>query len=230
MNNTPDFAPLLRRTLAALLLCAVLVTICYWFIDRPVAFFVYHHKFSDYAVLKWLTYPPPILQSWAPLALAALAVRRAYGPFRRCEITLLAACVSLILADQFRISLEYIFGRYWPETWINDNPSLIGNAAYGFHLFHGGTAYGSFPSGHSARTTAIASVIWIACPKWRWACVLAFAAEAIGLLGMNYHFVGDIIGGAFLGAIVGAYTAQFAGLAPRNPPPPDTATWSYSVL
>jgi hypothetical protein len=59
------------------------------------------------------------------------------------------------------------------------------------------------------RTLAIVSVVWVAYPRGRWACVLAVAT---GLIGMNYHFVGDVIGGAFAGAIVGVYTAYACGL------------------
>jgi membrane-associated phospholipid phosphatase len=103
--------------------------------------------------------------------------------------------------------LGFAFGRYWPETWIDDNPSLIGDGAYGFHPFHGGTAYRSFPSGHTARILAVATIVWIGYPRWRWACVLSSLAVAAGLIGMNYHFVGDVIAGGFVGGIVGAYIA-----------------------
>ncbi len=220
MNHDSDFQRLLHRSLVALLVCGALVTFCYWFVDRPVAFFVYHHGISNHVVLKWLTYPPPILQSCAPAVLAALMIRRAWGPFRHWELTLLAAGISIIIADQFRQSLSFLFGRYWPETWINNNPSLIGNDAYGFHPFQSGSAYGSFPSGHTARVLSLASVFWVACPKWRWACVVAALAIATGLLGMNYHFVGDVIAGGFVGSIVGVYIAHGAGLARSQMPEP----------
>jgi membrane-associated phospholipid phosphatase len=214
-----DFQRLLRLTLAALLLCAALVALCYWFVDRPVAFYVHDQRFADHDALKWLTYPPPILQAWAPVVLAALMVRRAWGPFRRWELTLLAAGVSIVLADQFRHSLAYDFGRDWPDTWIDKNPSLIRDDAYGFHPFQGGSAFASFPSGHTARTLALAAALWIAYPRWRWACVLASVVEAVALVGMNYHFVSDVIAGGFVGAIVAAYTAYCTGLAPGTSGP-----------
>ena len=207
-----ELQQLLWKTAAALVLCAVLVLLCYCFIDRPFAFYVHNHRSAHDFLFKWLTYPPPILQAWAPVLLTALMVRRAWGPFRRWEQTLLAACVGVVLADQFRETLSYAFGRYWPETWIDDDPSLIGSGAYGFHPFHNGRAYESFPSGHATRTLAIAAVFWIGYPKWRWACVVASIAVAVGLLGMDYHFVGDVIAGGFVGGIVGTYTARFCGL------------------
>jgi membrane-associated phospholipid phosphatase len=220
LDNGADFRRLARNTLAALLVCAALVLVCYWFVDRPVAYYVHDRGFAHDAFFKWLTYPPPVLQAWVPVLLAALVVRRVWGPLGRWERAVAAACVSLVLADQFRETLAYVFGRYWPETWVDNNPSLIRDGAYGFHPFHSGPAYGSFPSGHTARTLAAAAVVWIAYPRWRWACGLASVAVAAGLLGMDYHFVGDVIAGGFVGGIVGAYTAHFTGLGePRHPAP-----------
>jgi membrane-associated phospholipid phosphatase len=216
VNTDPVFGRLLWKTLAALLLCAALVGLCYFFVDRPVAFYVHRHAFARYPLLKWLTYPPPVVQAWVPVVLSALLARRALGPFRRWERALLAAGVGLVLADQFRESLSFAFGRYWPETWIDNNPSLIRDGAYGFHPFHGGSAYGSFPSGHAARTVAVAAVVWVAYPGWRWASVAASLAVAVGLVGMDYHFVGDVIAGGFVGGIVGAYTACSLGLRERH--------------
>jgi membrane-associated phospholipid phosphatase len=37
-------------------------------------------------------------------------------------------------------------------------------------------------------------------------------AIPVGLLGMNYHFVGDVVGGGFVGAVVGAWTAWLCGI------------------
>ena len=199
----------------------MLVALCYGFVDRPVAFYVYRERFADLAVLKWLTYPPPVLQAWAPAVLVALMVRRAWGPFSRWERVLLAACVAMILADQLRQTLAYVFGRYWPETWIHDNPSLIRDGAYGFHPFHSGSAFDSFPSGHATRTLALAAVVWIAYPRWRWASVLASVAEAVALIGMNYHFVSDVIAGGFVGSIVGTYATFCTVRGGTNPTMPE---------
>jgi membrane-associated phospholipid phosphatase len=209
--NDVIFHRLLLRSVGALSLCALLVTVCYFWVDRPVAFFVASHEFGHYRLLKWLTYPPPIIQTLAPGVMAVLMIRRGFGPFSRWERTLLAACVSLLITVQFKDTLKYLFGRDWPDTWIDNNPSLLRNDAYGFHPFHGDNAFGSFPSGHTARTLAIVSIYWIASPRWRWLGVLATVAVAVGLIGMDYHFVGDVIAGGFVGGIVGMYVAQFFG-------------------
>jgi membrane-associated phospholipid phosphatase len=221
VDNDAVARRLLVRSLVALVVCAALVALCYFFVDRPVAFFVhdqdYAHRYIvwDRPALEWLTLPPPVLQTWAPAVLVALTVRRAFGPFRRWELTLFLACVSLLLAVQLKDTLKFAFGRYWPETWTHNNPSLIGDGAYGFHPFakyepgEGGW-YGSFPSGHTVRAVAIAAVYWVAYPRWRWACVAAPAAVVVGLIGMDYHFVGDTVAGTFVGGLVGVYAAHFS--------------------
>lgn len=209
----PQFARLLRVTAVALIVCAGLVFLGYEFVDRPVATFAHDHNAAAKPFLEPLTYPPPVVQAWVPAALALLAVRRAWGPFRRWERVVLAAGVAIVLADQFRQSIAYLAGRYWPDTWTDNNPSYIADGAYGFHPFHSGSWYRSFPSGHTARTLAAAAVVWLAYPRLRWVCVLASAAEVVGLVGMNYHFVSDVIAGGFVGGIVGVYSVHFIGLA-----------------
>jgi membrane-associated phospholipid phosphatase len=215
MTQPTDYRTLFVRSLKAIGVGVVVITLSYLFIDRPVATFVFDNHISD-AFLRWLTYPPPEVQAWTPAVLVALMIRAAFGPLRRWERTLFAAGVGVIVADQFRESLSYAFGRTWPETWIDDNPSFIGDGVFGFHLFHGGEGYASFPSGHTARTLAAVTPFWIAYPKSRWACAAATAAVAIGLIGMNYHFVSDVIAGGVVGGIVGAYATRLSGAA-REP-------------
>lgn len=196
----------------AIALCAVAVIVCYYFVDRQVAWFMYNHKIARFEAFRWLTEPPPLVQSWAPLVLVALAVRRAFGPWRVWQSTLFVACVSLIVADQFRESLGDLCGRYWPETWHDNNPSLIGMGAYGFHPFEVGDDVGSFPSGHSARIVAFFSVFWLALPQGRWLYAAFAVPMLLALIAMDYHFVGDVVAGSTLGAIVGVWAVRLSRL------------------
>jgi membrane-associated phospholipid phosphatase len=207
-----EYAKLLRRSSSALALCLVAVLLCYFWIDRPVAFFVHRHHIDELRILRWLTYPPPEVQTWSPLVLTFLFVRRAWGPWLRWQKVLLVACLSLLVADQFRICLGDVCGRYWPETWRHDNPSLIDTGTYGFHPFQRGDDLGSFPSGHAARILSFAMVWLIAAPASRTlVAVIAFPMLA-SLVAMNYHFVGDVIAGGVLGGIVATYAAHLARL------------------
>src|SRR5438552_8841510 len=184
-----EYCSLLRRTLITTALCIVAVLVCYCWIDRPVAFFVYRHHINTIQVFRWLTYPPPEVQNWSALVLTILLVRRAWGPFLRWHKVLLVACLSLIVADDFRISLGDVFGRYWPETWSHDNSSPIGTGTYGFHPFQRGDDIGSFPSGHATRILAFATVWLIALPRNRSLQVVVIVLSAsmlVSLVAMNH--------------------------------------------
>jgi membrane-associated phospholipid phosphatase len=207
-----EYRGLLHRTLITIALCVAAVLICYFWVDRSVAFFVYDHHINKIEVFRWLTYPPPEVQNWSALMLTILVVRRAWGPFQRWQKVLLVACISLIVADDFRISLGDVFGRYWPETWTHDNPSLIGTGAYGFHPFQRGDDVGSFPSGHACRILGFAGVWMIAMPASRVIASIVCAPMLASLVAMNYHFVSDVIAGGVLGALVATYAAYLARL------------------
>jgi membrane-associated phospholipid phosphatase len=207
MSDDQESRTRLNRSFLALSTCAVAVVISYYFVDRPIAFFVHRHEIARFEEFRWLTEPPPLVQSWSPLVLVLLAIRRAFGEWRPWQAALFIACVSLIVADQFRESLGDLCGRYWPETWHNNNPSLIGTGAYGFHPFAVGDDTGSFPSGHSARIVAFFTVFWLVLPRGRWLYVILAAPMLVALVAMNYHFVSDVIAGSVIGGIIGAYAA-----------------------
>lgn len=216
MPDDDRFHRMFRRTFFALAACTIAVVVCYYFVDRPVAFLVHDHQIPRFEELRWLTEPPPLVQSWAPLVLVILLICRAGGPWQHWQHVLFVACVSLIVADQFRQSLGDLFGRSWPETWHDNNPSLIGTGAYGFHPFQVGDDVGSFPSGHSARILGFVSVFWIGMPRVRWLCAVLAVPMLVALIGMNYHFVGDVIAGSVLGAIVGTWAARLSSLVPES--------------
>ena len=201
---------LLRRSLIALAICLGAVLVCYFWIDRPTAFFVDRHHLDQVKIFHWLTYPPPEVQTWSPLILTALALRRTWGPWSRWQKVLFVASVSLIVTDQFRVCLGDVCGRYWPETWFQNNPSLIGNGTYGFHPFQRGDDLGSFPSGHAARILSFVFVWFMVMPRTRAIGATISVAMLVSLVLMNYHFVSDVIAGAFLGAIIAAYAVRLA--------------------
>lgn len=205
-----DLRQLLWKSLPAIAIATVAVVACYFFVDRPVAYFVHRHRPPGVDELRWLTEPPPLVQSWSPLVLVLLAIRRAIGPWRRWQAALFLACVSVIVADQFRESLGDLCGPYWPETWHDNNPSLIGTGAYGFHPFKVGDDAGSFPSGHAARIAALFAVFWLMLPRGRWLYAVIAAPMLVALVALNYHFVGDVIAGGLIGTLTGAWAYRLS--------------------
>jgi membrane-associated phospholipid phosphatase len=113
--------------------------------------------------------------------------------------TVLIVSVATVLATAAVIALKYAFGRLWPETWIENNPSWISNHEFGFRPFHGGAGYESFPSGHTARITAPFAVLWQRLPRYRVVWVLAPLLVMAGLLAADFHFLSDCIAGIYVG-------------------------------
>lgn len=134
--------------------------------------------------------------------------------------TLLAVSVSLVVTTLLKQLLKWASGRYWPDTWKLDYPSLIGSGDYGFHPFHSGGAFEAFPSGHAAMFCAVLSVLWFSYPRWRWLDALIGAGVCVALVGMNYHFVGDVVAGVLLGSTTGAWMTHWFRLRPQGATPP----------
>jgi membrane-associated phospholipid phosphatase len=186
-----------------------LVALSYEWLDRPIAVYA-HAEFHGVKALPWLTFIPEGLAVLAVVTFIVMAWRVAIGRhLSRVDSVLLVCGVSLTVAAAIKDQLKLVFGRTWPETWINNNPSLIRNNVYGFNPFHGGAGYASFPSGHTTLICAVVTVLWICYPKFRAIYVLLVAAVAIGLIGADYHFLSDVIAGGFLGISIGWMTVSF---------------------
>ena len=192
----------LRTWLIALVLVAVAVTISYQWLDRPIAFFA--HAYLRQPIFERLTRISEWLAPIAVLVFAAIGLRALIGgALSRIEAAVLLCALSVVTSAEIKDQLKFVFGRTWPETWVNDNPSLIRDGAYGFNFFHGGRGYASFPSGHTTVVCAAMTVLWFLYPRWRPLWALIALAVAVGLVGADYHFLADVIAGAFIGCSTG---------------------------
>jgi membrane-associated phospholipid phosphatase len=193
----------------------VAVAVSYVWLDRPIAVYV-HAEFHGVKALPWLTFIPECLAVLAVAIFIVMGWRAAVGRhLSRIESVFLVCGVSLAVAVAIKDQLKFAFGRTWPETWANNNLSLIRNNVYGFNPFHGGLGYSSFPSGHTTAICAVMSVLWICYPKFRALYALLIAVVAIGLIGADYHFLSDVIAGGFLGVSTGWMTVSFWERAER---------------
>jgi membrane-associated phospholipid phosphatase len=212
---------LVGRWLLASVACLVLVVLAYCFIDRPVAYFVHDTGLNQHRFLVWLGRPPEAFAYVAPVILVYGLIRAWRGTLGHAWKVWLAASIGLLVSAALDLSLKFVCGRTWPERWEEpwraNNPSLIQDGVYGFFPFHGGGTHAAFPSGHMACTLAVVSVLWLAWPRWRWAYVLLCVQVVIGLVGMNHHFVGDVLAGGFLGWLCGTVTVYCFRLGPSGP-------------
>ncbi len=198
----------ITKGIILLAISSLAIYICYFYIDKDVAFWIHDQKFDQWHILKGFTQIIEVLVVATTLFYVYFIWRFFYQKVSLLDEKLLTIANSLVLTAFFKDLLKFIFGRYWTLTWTHGNPSLIEHNAYGFHFFHGGTWYQSFPSGHTALMFASMTALWILFPRLRWLSVTLCFLTVVGILGMNYHFVSDIIAGAVLGYIVGYCTTQ----------------------
>ena len=191
-------------TLWVALSCPFLIGLCVVFVDRAAASFAHAHLGGRGRIFIDLTHIVDPLLPLAALGLSGSAIAGCLGcRFSRAGQIVLACCVAVAVAYLFREELKFAFGRLWPETWVQDNPSWIRDGAYGFFPFHGGIGWSSFPSGHMTIVSAPAGALWAALPRWRALAAIPVIAVAVGLFGADYHFVGDIMAGTYLGTACG---------------------------
>ena len=189
----------------ALPICSACIVISYFFVDRPFAYFAYDELRGYRASFDFVgRLPPNVL---GPLVIGCtliFGVRAALGrPLTEMQTSIVLSALSLVLAAILESWLKLAFGRTWPETWVQNNPSLIRDGVFNFNPFHGGRGFAAFPSGHMVAINAIVSPFWLRYPRLRWICAICIAAVFIGQLGANYHFVSDLIAGGFVGFSVG---------------------------
>jgi len=200
--SDPHHENYLTRWLIALVLVALAVTISFEWLDRPIAFFANAHLRQP--IFERLTHISEWLTLVAAVVFAVIALRALIGgAMSKVETALLLCALSVVASAEIKDQLKFVFGRTWPETWVNDNPSLIRDGVYGFNFFHGGRGYASFPSGHTTVVCAAMTVLWFLYPRWRPLWVLIAIAVAVGLVGADYHFLADVIAGAFIGMSTG---------------------------
>lgn len=204
------FPSLLRNGLLAILACVILVLLAYHYIDKPVAYWMYQHHIADYSLLKSLTHIADIFLLIAFLVYVVFLIRFSYGLNTRLDNAMLAMANSIAIASFIKTLLKAFFGRYWPQTWVCNNLSLLQNNKYGFHFFHGGFKNDAFPSGHTTVIVAAMVSLWFLYPKFRWIYAILMILVMAGLIGMNYHFVGDVIGGTLVGALTAYYVVKIS--------------------
>lgn len=200
----------LRTWLTGLALVTLLIWISIWWIDRPVAFWV-AKAFGQHQVPVEISETPILSGSliasllFVVFGLVAIAGRHFSKPEMTAVLCIISTLADVVVKDQ----LKFVFGRTWPDSWGPGVLSLVQNNAYGFHFFHSGNAFESFPSGHASVAAAFLAVPYIVFPRLRRACVACLLAVDAGLVLLNLHFVSDVIAGNFVGFSAGLFIVAF---------------------
>ncbi len=192
-----------------------LIAFSYFIIDKPLVFFLFTHHSRDWQILYiFADYIPLAIVIFIFLFYLYFSIKLSFFRLtlndKRLMITSNAIAISIFLKD----SLKVIFGRYWPNTFTCNNPSLLDHGVFGFNWFTQGQAYASFPSGHATLIFAFAVSMWSLYPKFRWVWVALPACVVIGQVGMYFHFMSDVIAGGLLGSLVAVLNLKY--LAQKN--------------
>jgi membrane-associated phospholipid phosphatase len=197
----------LRNWLFAFAATTIAVLACIGYVERPVAEFfdgrLRHTTTWSGLTARWLL--SILLVVTALLFLFGCGTwvmsGRLLSSWTRTPLLCSWAAIWATAAD---IILKHIFGRAWPDL------TYIHNHLYGFRLRHGGPHWQSFPSGTAAISAAIVSVLWIVKPRRRATGVLTVSLLCVAVVITNFHWVGDVIAGTFLGTSIGWMTVQLA--------------------
>jgi membrane-associated phospholipid phosphatase len=206
---------LLKKIIILTIVTSLLIVCSYFYADKSIVYFFYSLGTRKYHWLYMVQQLPELLLMISALLLITAFILKNRNVQQRLRQFLFLVPVSIWIAAFVKSLLKYVCGRYWPETFENNNPSLLHDGMYGFHPFHAGVSYSSFPSGHAATIFAFATCIWIIYTRLRWVSVLVSLSVSLALLVLYYHFLSDLIAGAYIGILAGIFVNKLLRL-PRT--------------
>ena len=200
-------------------LCLGALTAILW-VDRPLTLWVHQMGIDQWLILRNLTEGlPPV----ATFAVVVALVWRSWcstikSKLQRLSVGLLSSVyfyLLLKLTMQIKTSLKVVFGRYWPKTWIANNLSLIHDNVFGFNWWHGFGNQGSFPSGHSTYIGFCCVWLCYAQPRLNYVWITGLILMPLGLIALDYHFLGDCLAGISLGYTLGLVSVLGLGYSSK---------------
>jgi hypothetical protein len=199
------------QLLVGLAVTIALVLVAFYFFDLPLFRSVSGFGLNRYPIVKWLTRPPEVFVTLAPFVVLAGLLRRWFGPGTRPEKVALTAAVATLFAALASLLLKMAFGRSCPN--LVGSPLHVG--AYGFYPFRMSPDYWALPSGHTACTLSVTSVLQVAYPSGRLVWWSLAGIVPVALIAVNDHFVGDVIAGAFVGWAIGRTVVKWTSITPQ---------------
>jgi len=168
--------------------------------DRPVASFIHD---SLYRNRQWsaLTSSLPdvlllivILISLPSAVLYFFRKRKSLLDSRTRLLGFLA--LTLPTAYIVKSVLKYLAGRVETRYWLHHQQ------AYEFHWLQGSDNFNGLPSGHMIVFATLFAVIARYFTGLRLCCYSVLLVLALLLVATNYHFVADVISGAYIGLLL----------------------------
>ena len=177
----------------------ILIVLCLWLLDLPLAAWIAEYLGANAPYVK--TTDMPDLLPITAVILTSLSWMVYFYLVRRNihdQRTLFCRVTGTVLPLSFGMKtvLKWLFGRTETRTWLLD-PSL-----YGFHWFAGKEGFQGFPSGHMLVFTPLFLALWHFYPRYRLYYEVVWFCLGAALIATEYHFLGDVLAGAYIGAMV----------------------------
>lgn len=193
----------LKKIIVSFPLVALLVFLSYSVLDKGVALLVKKLWFSTRLSL-FSTDIPDFLSLLVVLITGSAWIVFFYhirkGIFNTHTRFFQLIAITVPFANLLKWALKYVFGRINTRFWLQ-HPS-----ANEFHWLHGSANFSGFPSGHMAVFTVLIIALSIFYPRYHTFYIACLTLLALALTVTNYHFLSDIIAGAYVGFIVHSVT------------------------
>jgi membrane-associated phospholipid phosphatase len=215
------------QMLGVLLLVTLATGVSVAYIDLPLAQFV-KAAFSQGPSHTLVTakFPDGLDIFVAAVTIASwigYIILRRRNPMKRLVCLLQVIGTATPFAYTAKDLLKSVFGRVDTRYWLNHPYHFV------FRWFHSSSNYFGFPSGHMAIACALVFAVMHYYPRlkpWGWAAMVLLGAA---LIATEYHFLGDVLAGAYIGYLAFVAARELPGAAAwKNSPalwrqqPPDS--------
>lgn len=208
------------------ILAGLLIGCSYFFLDRAIALYVKKALISTARFSFFSMEIPdilfPLVCAIAGIAWAAFYYHALKGNYNKHAWFFLLIACAVPLAFFLKSALKLAIGRINTRFW------LYHPHAREFHWFHGVGHYSGFPSGHMAVFSVLGIALWKFYPRCRPLYGGFLSVLALALIATDYHFLSDIIAGAYLGLLVYHFTLRSLQLLPAFPDEDGMIPWLRS--
>jgi membrane-associated phospholipid phosphatase len=203
----------LQKYIGTIIPAGLLVVGSYYFLDKKIALFVNRVLISN-ARFSFFSKEVPDLLFPLVCAIAGIGWMVYYyhvrkGIYNKHARFFLLIASAVPLAFFLKSILKLAVGRTTTRFWLR-HPHVRE-----FHWFHGVGHYAGFPSGHMAVFSVLVIALWRFYPRYRLAYGGFLFVLALALIATDYHFLSDIIAGAYLGLLIYYFTHHSLSLLPH---------------
>lgn len=194
----------MKKVSVSFLLVVLLVLCSYFYLDVRTALFVNRAWMSHARLAVFSSNIPdflfPIVCLITGIAWTAYFYLTHKGIYDTHTRFFQLVAITIPLTFFLKSTLKHAVGRINTRFWLR-HPGFKE-----FHWFHGGGNYTSFPSGHMAVFMALVIALWRFYPRYHSVYFGFLSALAMALIMTDYHFISDVIAGAYLGFLVNYFT------------------------